>query len=527
MAVLAKVLPPLGMLNALILALLQRYWSSVRASPALQVCFVLIAVSTLVCVVVYVVVFTSTVSLARAFLYVVADKSRRLASRVSRSETTHRTLAPASATIGSIFLLTTCYYYLSAFWCALVGIAVGLCVLCFVLNKFNFLLQTKPGNTCNDGRALCADCQKYNDRLETSLQRELTAISPGLSVRLSPDAIGDQLEGVCPCQTPGSAHVMMTAHVVCNAHYVIDTAYVDGDGRGRCSWVRLPSRLASELPDDFLRLCFVSQPTPAAGRDQATDSVWALLSGQRCMRLLLNSLVCSQTTTSGAVLTRTVSELRGYRDYEIKFRIALEYSGWPRVAKAWIRKARRHLAVDLLRDVIDGGCHLVYEPCGSEQCPDHNYDWRYAFPHAEQVLFDYYRCGRDVTTGCHAAYWACRRVVTAMGEREDRLYTMLLCMLKHVFLYHAQKHTHSGRSRLWNSSDKGEAASQLYRCANEYVCKLLACAETNKLRHYFMPRVNVLEDVGAEELDVYVQVLKLLKANLYRYLHIDADNTNE
>ena len=210
----------------------------------------------------------------------------------------------------------------------------------------------------------------------------------------------------------------------------------------------------------------------------------------------------------------------------------------------------------------------MYEPCGSDECPDHNYDWRYAFPRAERVLFDYYRCGRDVTTGCHAAYRACRRVVTAVGEREDRPCTMLLCMLKHVFLYHAQKHVHSDRSR--TSISEGEsvgaasvgavsvgavsvgavsvgaasvgaasvgaasvgaasvgADSQLYRCANEYVCKLLACAETRKLHHYFMPRVNVLEAVGAEELDVYVQVLKLLKANLCRYLHIDADNTAE
>ena len=322
MAVLSKVLPPLGLLNALILALLQRYWSSVRASLALQVCFVLIAVSTFVCVVVYVVVFTSAASIAHTFLSLVVDKSRRFASR---REISRRTLAPAAGTIGSIFLLAICYCYLSAFWCAVVYTAVGLCVLCSVLVKFNFLRQAKPGNARNDGRTPCADCRKYNARLETSLQRELTAISAGLTVRLSPDTVGDQLEGACPCQAPGSAHVVMTAHVVCNAHYVIDTAYVDSDGRGRCSWVRLPSGLASELPDDFLRLCFVSQPTPAADHDQTTGSVWSLLSGQRCMRLLLNSLVCSLTTTSGAVLTRTVAGPRGYRDYEVKFSIALEY----------------------------------------------------------------------------------------------------------------------------------------------------------------------------------------------------------
>lgn len=322
MAVLSKVLPPLGLLNALILALLQRYWSSVRASLALQVCFVLIALSTLVCVVVYVAVFTSAASVARAFLSLVVDKSRRFASRRVFSR---GTLAPAAGTIGSIFLVAICYCYLSAFWCAIVYAAVGLCVLCSVLIKSNFLRQTKPGNTRNDGRTPCADCRKYNARLETSLQRELTAISHGLTVRLSPDSVGDQLEGTCPCQAPGSAHVVMTAHVVCNAHYVIDTAYVDSDGRGRCSWVRLPSGLASELPDDFLRLCFVSQPTPAADHDQAAGSVWSLLSGQRCMRLLLNSLVCSLTTTNGAVLTRTVAGPRGYRDYEVKFRIALEY----------------------------------------------------------------------------------------------------------------------------------------------------------------------------------------------------------
>lgn len=313
---LAKVLPLFGVLNAFIAALLQRYWSSVRASIVLQVCFAFIAISSVVSVAVYVVVFTSAGSFLRTLTSSASETLRKLANLIGRIKVSYVTFVSAAATIVLTFILTICRSYLTVLWCALIGFAVGSFVLYFVCKIPRVLSQQmKPGNDDSD---LCQDCQIYNQRLETNLQRELTAISTNMLVRLMPD---DMLEGACNCKTPGNGAVRakMTAHVICNGRYVIDTAYVDGDGNRKYTWVRLPSRLASELCDDFLRCCFVSQPAPA------TESVWALLSGCRCLRLLLNSLSCSQTTTSGAVLIRTVSGPRGYRDYEIKFRIALEY----------------------------------------------------------------------------------------------------------------------------------------------------------------------------------------------------------
>ena len=186
-----------------------------------------------------------------------------------------------------------------------------------------------------------------------------------------------------------------------------------------------------------------------------------------------------------------------------------------------MRNARRHLPAYLLRAIVDGGCYLVYRPCNNKRCRDHSFDWGYDFPQAERRLFEYYstQCGGDATD-CHAAYRACRRAVANACVHNERACELLLSMLKHVFLHHAQKHTDVSRCKMSTDSN-GTPASKLYKCGNEFVCKLLACAEAGKLRHYFMQRVNLLDTAIHSDILVSVNILKLLKADSYRYLQDD------
>ena len=188
-----------------------------------------------------------------------------------------------------------------------------------------------------------------------------------------------------------------------------------------------------------------------------------------------------------------------------------------------MRNARQHLPVDLLSVIVDCGCYLVYRPCNNERCRDHSYDWGYDFPQAERRLFEYYgsECSDDARD-CLAAYRACRRVMADACVHNHIARERLLSMLKHVFFHHAQKHTDVRRCKISTDSN-GAPVSRLYKCGNEFVCKMMACAEAGKLRHYFMQRVNVLESASQSDILVSVNILKLLKLDLYRYLQ-DADN---
>ena len=396
------VLASLGVLNALILAFLQRYWSSVRRSVVLQVCFVFIAMSNVAVVAVYIVVFTSSVSLlrtctssaSRKLVHVVggvyrkriymsdaAQKLVQLVSVVFRKrlrcvavvaavkcvtailtalcgytsiaaqklvrfvgigkklhcvtlvgqpaaakfvfsvikKLRYFTLASAAQCVTVVMTAYFCYYYLTVLRCALIGCTVGFYLLYRIRIKHRACMKPKEltVKTSADCKDPCqdSDWQTYKDRLETSLQRELQAISSGLSLDLSPDDLMDDF----PNNGARYADMNLKAYVVCNDGYPIDTAYVDGDGKH--TWVRLPSRIASELLHDFLRRCFVSQSESASG----TDSVWALLSGRECQRLLQDSLSGSQTTTNDIVITRSVYGAGGYRDCKITFSLALEY----------------------------------------------------------------------------------------------------------------------------------------------------------------------------------------------------------
>ena len=72
-----------------------------------------------------------------------------------------------------------------------------------------------------------------------------------------------------------------------------------------------------------------------------------------------------------------------------------------------------------------------------------------------------------------------------------------------------------------STDSNGTPASKLYKCGNEFVCKLLACAEAGKLRHYFMQRVNLLDSAIHSDILVSVNILKLLRVDSYRYLQDD------
>ena len=593
------VLTSLGVLNALILAFLQRYWSSVRRSVVLQVCFVFIAMSNVAVVAVYIVVFTSSVSLlrtctssaSRKLVQVVggvyrkridmsdaAQKLVQLVSVVFRKrlrcvavvaaakcvtailtafccytsiaaqklvrfvgigkklhcvtlvgqpaaakfvfsvikKLRYFTLASAAQCVTVVMTASFCYYYLTVLRCALIGCTVGFYLLYCIRMKHR--ARAKPNAmtvmTSTDHKDPCQDWQMFKDRLETSLQRELQAISSGLSLDLSPNELIDYL----PNNGARHAEMNLKGYVVCNAGYAIDTAYVDGDGTH--TWVRLPSRIASELRHDFLRRCFVSQSESASG----VDSVWALLSGRECQQLLQDSLSDSQTTTNDIVITRSVYGAGGYSDCKITLSLALEYSGWPRVARSWMRNARRHLPAYLLSAIVDDGCYLVYRPCNNERCRDHSYDWTYDFPQAEKRIFEYYRggCG-DAAADCFAAYRACRRAVANACVHNECACELLLSMLKHVFLHHAQKHI-DVRHRQISTDCNGAPVSNLYKCGNEFVCKLLACAVAGKLRHYFMQRVNLLDSAIHSDILVSVNILKLLKVDSYRYLQNNEHN---
>ena len=220
-------------------------------------------------------------------------------------------------------MLTTfcCYYYLTVFRCAMIGFAVGFYLLYCISMKYSPCTKPKAMTvkTSTDYKDPCENWQLYKDLLETSLQREVAAISSGLSLDLSSDEL---LDNVCRHNRSNNderhAEMNLKGYVVCNDGYPIDTAYVDGDGKH--TWVRLPSRIASELRHDFLRRCFVSQ-SASSGK----DCVWALLSGCECQRLLQDSLSGSQTTTNDIVIIRSVYGARGYRDCIITFSLALEY----------------------------------------------------------------------------------------------------------------------------------------------------------------------------------------------------------
>ena len=390
------VLTSLGVLNALILAFLQRYWSSVRRSVVLQVCFVFIAMSNVAVVAVYIVVFTSSVSLlltctssaSRKLVQVVrgvyrkriymSDAAQKLvqlvivvfrkrlrcvavvaavkcvtailtalcgytsiaAQKLVRfvgigkklhcvtlvgqpaaaklvfsviKKLRYFTLASAAQCVTVVMTASFCYYYLTVLRCALIGCTVGFYLLYHNRMKHRACTKQKAMtvNSSTDCKDPCQDWQMYKDLLETSLQWELQAISPGLSLDLSPNELIDDLPN------NGARHGQMKGYVICNDGYPIDTAYVDGDGKH--TWVRLPSRIASELRHDFLRRCFVSQS--ASG----VDSVWALLSGGECQRLLQDSLSGSQTTANDIVITRSVYGAGGYMDCTITFSLALEY----------------------------------------------------------------------------------------------------------------------------------------------------------------------------------------------------------
>ena len=382
------VLTSLGVLNTLILAFLQRYWSSVRRSVVLQVCFAFIAMSNAVVIAVYIVVFTSSVSLLRICMSEASQKLHQLVCRkrlryvtlasavkcvaailtafccytsvaaqkiirivgickklhcaakrvstigkqlhcvtlpaaakfVSSVITKFRyvTLASAAKYVTAILIAFCCYYHLTVFMCVMIGCTLGFYLMyCNIMKHRAGVNQTAVKEKVSaDYKDPCQDWQMYTDRLETSLQRELSAISAGLSLDLSPDDLIDG-NGRGILSNNGARHAEMKAYVVCNDGYAIDTAYVDGDGKH--TWVRLPSRIASELRHDFLRRSFVSQS--ASG----SDSVWALLSGSQCQRLLQDALSGSQTTIKDIVITRSVYGSRGYRDCKITFGIALEY----------------------------------------------------------------------------------------------------------------------------------------------------------------------------------------------------------
>ena len=157
---------------------------------------------------------------------------------------------------------------------------------------------------------------------------------------------------------------------------------------------------------------------------------------------------------------------------------------WPLLAYSWCARARHWPDGRLVEEITNSVFHIVSKP---SLCGDAEIEWRLSFSYAEYKLMNAIT-GPKLTT-----YMILKNLINESGNLRDNT-VLKTYHLKTVFFWACEKQT----TDFWN-------VEEIDKCVYSVLDSLIEGFSKSCIPHYFIPEINLLNDIFLKSLQVELQ----------------------
>jgi hypothetical protein len=276
--------------------------------------------------------------------------------------------------------------------------------------------------------------------------------------------------------------------------YIVEPGNLVATENSMYSWVRTHKKnINTAITETFLRNSFIPYP----------NSQWYVLTGEGMVNILARYIPNDALYDPGRhcyLMEKTVFDDNGIYVYYVEISVAVMAQKWFKDAKKWSTRVSNVLSKKTADEVLRTGCHLIHRPCPTSDSSENGLDWKFEFCKAEEKLFAYHQN----KVALMFAYAVINYIITYqfMSITSFRqVYDPLV--LRTVVLQMAEKEC----PELYNNMQVGTVCQML-------LDRYKQCVREGYLKHYFLPKVNLLEDVSDEAADDAISLVDKIMALL-------------
>lgn len=184
---------------------------------------------------------------------------------------------------------------------------------------------------------------------------------------------------------------------------------------------------------------------------------------------------------------------------------ALRLEFWPSQAAAWITRARRWPQQTIVEQIVGRGCHLV--PRSSEGGDAHS-EWRYSFSKAEVIITKLRTAQQQLVYFLFKLYFY--RYLKPLSPAEDDGKRLFSYLCKTTMLWQCERFP--PEDDVWKT---------LCRGVDALLASLQRSLRRRRLWNYFLPEINLVENIDETLSDKAVEKITLIRRNLFAYAPYD------